>query len=309
MDEKKKGGSKLKAHTPEQTALRVSSVSIVGNILLSGFKLFAGFAARSSALISDAVHSASDVFSTVVVMVGIKVAHRAADKSHPYGHERMECVAAMLLAVLLAATGFGIGATGISQIFSGRYLPPAPGLLALAAAGISILTKEAMFWYTYFAAKRLHSSALMADAWHHRSDALSSIGSFAGILGARLGLPILDPLASVGICLFILKAAWDIFRDAIGKMTDHSCDDVTVAKLQELILKQEGVLGIDDLKTRLFGDRIYVDIEIRADGNKTLTEAHAIAQRTHDAVEAYFPTVKHCMIHVNPMVLEIPIKR
>ena len=299
----------MKAHTPEQTALRVSSVSIVGNILLSGFKLFAGFAARSSALISDAVHSASDVFSTVVVMVGIKVAHRAADKSHPYGHERMECVAAMLLAVLLAATGFGIGATGISQIFSGRYLPPAPGLLALAAAGISILTKEAMFWYTYFAAKRIHSSALMADAWHHRSDALSSIGSFAGILGARLGLPILDPLASVGICLFILKAAWDIFRDAIGKMTDHSCDDVTVAKRQELILKQEGVLGIDDLKTRLFGDRIYVDIEIRADGNKTLTEAHAIAQRTHDAVEAYFPTVKHCMIHVNPMVLEIPIKR
>ena len=299
----------MKAHTPEQTALRVSSVSIVGNILLSGFKLFAGFAARSSALISDAVHSASDVFSTVVVMVGIKVAHRAADKSHPYGHERMECVAAMLLAVLLAATGFGIGATGISQIFSGRYLPPAPGLLALAAAGISILTKEAMFWYTYFAAKRIHSSALMADAWHHRSDALSSIGSFAGILGARLGLPILDPLASVGICLFILKAAWDIFRDAIGKMTDHSCDDVTVAKLQELILEQEGVLGIDDLKTRLFGDRIYVDIEIRADGNKTLTEAHAIAQKTHDAVEAYFPTVKHCMIHVNPMVLEIPIKR
>lgn len=299
----------MKAHTPEQTALRVSSVSIVGNILLSGFKLFAGFAARSSALISDAVHSASDVFSTVVVMVGIKVAHRAADKSHPYGHERMECVAAMLLAVLLAATGFGIGATGISQIFSGRYLPPAPGLLALAAAGISILTKEAMFWYTYFAAKRIHSSALMADAWHHRSDALSSIGSFAGILGARLGLPILDPLASVGICLFILKAAWDIFRDAIGKMTDHSCDDATVAKLQELILEQEGVLGIDDLKTRLFGDRIYVDIEIRADGNKTLTEAHAIAQRTHDAVEAYFPTVKHCMIHVNPMVLEIPIKR
>lgn len=309
MDEKKKGGSKLKAYTPEQTALRVSSVSIVGNILLSGFKLFAGFAAKSSALISDAVHSASDVFSTIVVMVGIKVAHRAADKSHPYGHERMECVAAMLLAVLLAATGFGIGAAGISQIFSGRYLPPAPGLLALAAAGISILTKEAMFWYTYFAAKRIHSSALMADAWHHRSDALSSIGSFAGILGARLGLPFLDPLASVGICLFILKAAWDIFRDAIGKMTDHSCDDVTVAKLQELILEQEGVLGIDDLKTRLFGDRIYVDIEIRADGNKTLTEAHDIAQRTHDAVEAYFPTVKHCMIHVNPMVIEIPIKR
>lgn len=299
----------MKAYTPEQTALRVSSVSIVGNILLSGFKLFAGFAAKSSALISDAVHSASDVFSTVVVMVGIKVAHRAADKSHPYGHERMECVAAMLLAVLLAATGFGIGVAGISQIFSGRYLPPAPGLLALAAAGISILTKEAMFWYTYFAAKRIHSSALMADAWHHRSDALSSIGSFAGILGARLGLPFLDPLASVGICLFILKAAWDIFRDAIGKMTDHSCDDVTVAKLQELILEQEGVLGIDDLKTRLFGDRIYVDIEIRADGNKTLTEAHAIAQRTHDAVEAYFPTVKHCMIHVNPMVIEIPIKR
>lgn len=304
MDEKEKGGSTLKARMSEQTALRVSCVSIIGNLLLSGFKLFAGFFARSSALISDAVHSVSDVLSTVVVIVGIKVSHRAADKSHPYGHERMECVAAMLLAVLLAATGFGIGWAGISQMISGKPLQSVPGIFALVAAGISIVTKEAMFWYTYVAAKRIHSSALMADAWHHRSDALSSIGSFAGVLGARMGLPFLDPLASVGICLFILKAALDIFRDAIEKMTDHSCDDATVAQIRALVLSQEGVLGIDDLKTRLFGDRAYVDIEIRADGNKTLTEAHAIAQRTHDAVETYFPAVKHCMIHVNPAVAE-----
>ena len=300
MDEKKKGGFTVKQRTSEQIAMRVSFVSIVWNILLSAFKLFAGIVAKSGALISDAVHSASDVCSTVVVIIGVKFAHRAADKSHPYGHERMECVAALLLAILLAATGFGIGWSGVSKIAAGSESLSVPGGLALVAAGVSIVLKEAMFWYTRNAAKHIRSSALMADAWHHRSDALSSIGSFLGVLGARMGLPILDPLASVVICLFILKAAFDIFRDAIGKMTDHACDDDTVARLRALVLGQEGVLGIDDVKTRLFGDRAYVDIEIQADGSKTLTEAHAVAQRTHDAVEASFPEVKHCMVHVNP---------
>ena len=308
-NEQKVSGKKIRSHGAG-LAMRVSCVSIAINVVLSVFKVGAGILAHSGAMISDGVHSASDVFSTLIVMAGITMASRKSDKEHPYGHERMECVAALLLSAVLFATGIAIGVSAVETIGSGTEgSRNVPGMLALGAAVISIVVKEWMFWYTRAAARKLKSGALMADAWHHRSDALSSIGSFAGILGARLGLPILDPLASVGICLFILKAAWDIFRDAIGKMTDHSCDDVTVAKLQELILKQEGVLGIDDLKTRLFGDRIYVDIEIRADGNKTLTEAHAIAQRTHDAVEAYFPTVKHCMIHVNPMVLEIPIKR
>ena len=140
----------------------------------------------------------------------------------------------------------------------------------------------------------------MADAWHHRSDALSSIGALIGIACARMGYPILDPVASVVICLFIAKAAFDIFKDAIDKLIDKSCDEETVAKLREVICRQEGVLGIDLLKTRMFGAKIYVDVEIRADGNKLLKETHAIAEVVHDEIERELPMVKHCMVHVNP---------
>lgn len=141
----------------------------------------------------------------------------------------------------------------------------------------------------------------MADAWHHRSDALSSIGSFIGILGARIGFPVLDPVASIVICLFIIKAAYSIFCDSIGKMTDRACDDAIVEEIKEIISCQKGVLGIDQIKTRIFGDKIYVDIEIQADGQETLRESHHTAEEIHDAIEEAFPTVKHCMVHVNPV--------
>ena len=251
-------------------------------------------------MISDAVHSASDVLATFIVILGVKLAGRDADRDHPYGHERLECVAALILGVILAATGFGIGLSGIRKITGGEELL-IPGTLALIAAAVSIVVKEAMFWYTWLAAKKIDSSALKAEAWHHRSDALSSVGSFAGILGARLGFPALDPVASVVICLFILKAAWDILADALGKMTDHACPPALVQEMAESVLSQPGVLGLDTLNTRLFGDRVYVDVEIRADGDLPLKVTHATAQAVHDALEAQFPQVKHCMVHVNPV--------
>lgn len=292
--------------TNEQIAMKVSRISIIGNIILSGFKLFAGIFAQSAAMISDAVHSMSDVFSTIIVMIGIKLANKKPDKEHPYGHERFECVAAIVLAAVLFATGAGIGWSGIKKAIAGNYGDLAiPGILALVAAIVSIIVKEAMYWYTRGAAKRINSSALMADAWHHRSDAFSSVGSFAGIFGARLGFPILDPLACIIICLFILKAAIDIFRDAVGKMTDRACDDETIAKMRDLILSQKSVERIDGLKTRLFGDKIYMDVEIRVDALVRLEEAHLVAQAVHDVIEEQFPRVKHCMVHVNPVVVAI----
>lgn len=285
----------------QQIATKVSIVTIIGNVILSLFKLYAGVFAKSGAMISDAVHSASDVFSTLIVILGVKMASKESDKEHPYGHERMECVAALVLAIVLGITGLGIGYSGILKIFAGdRTSLAVPGLLALAAAIISIISKEAMYWYTRGAAKKINSGALMADAWHHRSDALSSIGSMIGILGARLGLPVLDPIASVVICIFILKAAFDVFKDAIDKMMDKACEDEVVDEMCRVISRQEGVMGIDQIKTRLFADKIYVDIEIQADGEETLTKAHTIAQRTHDEIEGAFPRVKHCMVHVNP---------
>lgn len=285
----------------EKVAMKVSFVSIVANVILSLFKLFAGIAARSGAMVSDAVHSASDVFSTIVVIVGIRISSRKSDKEHPYGHERMECVAAIVLATILAVTGLGIGYTAAVKILSGNDGDLAvPGVLALVAAVISIAVKEGMYWYTRINAKKIDSSALMADAWHHRSDALSSVGALVGIAGARLGFPICDAIASLCICFFIAKAAYDIFKDAVDKMVDKACDDETENELRNCALAQEGVLGVDLLRTRVFGNKIYVDIEIRADGNETLWEAHSIAERVHDSIEARYAKVKHIMVHVNP---------
>ena len=287
----------------EKLAMHVSLVTILGNLVLSVFKLAAGIIAHSGAMVSDAVHSASDVLSTFVVIAGVKLSGKASDKEHPYGHERFECVAAILLAVMLASTGIGIGWAGIRNITGDSSALTVPGGLALVAAVISIVSKEAMYWYTRAAAKKIGSSALMADAWHHRSDALSSIGSFVGILGARLGLPVLDPIASVVICVFILKAAFDVFRDAVSKMTDRACSDEVENQMRQAVLAQDGVLGVDRLKTRLFGDRVYVEVEISADAQAPLEQAHEVATRVHDAMEDQFPVVKHCMVHVNPMQL------
>jgi len=285
----------------EQAATRVSMVSVAGNIILSGLKLLAGILAHSGAMISDAVHSASDMLSSVIVIVGVRVSARESDNSHPYGHERFECVAALALAMILLVTGLFIGHGAIETIrgIDGEE-PRTPGVLALIAAVASILVKEGMYQYTMTYARRYDSGALKADAWHHRSDAFSSVGALAGIAGARMGYPLLDPIASLAICAFIVKAAWDIFVEAIGKMVDHACDAETEADIRACVLEQEGVLSVDVLHTRMFASRIYVDLEIGADGSMTLSESHAVAENVHRAIEQRFQRVKHIMVHVNP---------
>ena len=287
MSEKTNSNTTTKKEEPaweHKVAMKVSGVSIAVNLLLSLFKLLAGILAHSGAMISDAIHSASDVGSTFVVIVGVNLSSKKSDKEHQYGHERMECVSSIILSGLLLATGIGIGMNGIENIIkstSGASIA-IPGTLALIAAVVSIVVKEWMFWYTRSAAKKINSGALMADAWHHRSDAMSSVGAFIGILGARLGFPILDPIASVAICVLIVKASVDIFRD-------------------EVIMGVKGVKGIDLLQTRLFGSKMYVDIEISADGTIPLDEAHDIAENVHHSIEKNFKDVKHCMVHVNPV--------
>lgn len=282
-------------------ANRVSVQTIIANLILSVFKLIIGFIGNSSAMISDAIHSASDVFSTIVVMIGIKMAAKESDKEHPYGHEKMECVAAIVLAIVLFITGLGIGVEAFRTIFSGNYESlEIPGILALIAAVISILVKEGMYWYTRYFARKINSGALMADAWHHRSDALSSVGALVGIFGARHGFVVMDSAASLVIFVFIAKAAYDIFMDAIDKMIDRSCDENTQKQIYECILETENVLGIDLLQTRIFGNKIYVDAEIEVDGDVTLNEAHGISELVHQRIEEKFDMVKHIMVHVNP---------
>ena len=284
----------------EKIAMKVSIISIIANVVLAAFKLVAGILAHSSAMLSDAIHSASDVFSTFVVMIGIKIASKEPDEEHPYGHERMECVAAIILATILCITGLGIGKNALEFITGNSSEVSVPGMLALIAAIVSIIVKEAMFWYTRHYAKMIDSGALMADAWHHRSDALSSIGAFIGIIFARMGYVMMDSIACLVICVFIVKAAYDIFKDAIDKMVDKSCSLEVEAEIRTIVMSVDGVKGIDSLSTCLFGNKMYVDIEIRADGDKTLNETHEIAEAVHDSIEAQFEKVKHIMVHVNP---------
>ncbi|MDD4125605.1 MAG: cation diffusion facilitator family transporter [Eubacteriales bacterium] len=288
-------------HEVKKIVNRVSGVTIAVNISLAGIKLLAGIFARSGAMVSDAVHTISDVFTTIIAYIGVRLSRKEPDSKHPYGHDRFECVASILLSGMLFMTGLGIGWSGVKVIFGGNTKSlEIPGLLALVAAAVSIACKEWMYWYTRAMAKKINSSAFMADAWHHRSDALSSVGSLIGIAGARLGLPVLDPIASVIICFFILKVSVDIFRESIRKMTDRACDKKTEDGIRSLILSHAHVLGLDKLSTRVFGDRIYVDAEISVDGNQTLEDAHKVAEEVHDNIEKQYPNIKHIMIHENP---------
>lgn len=282
----------------------VTAVSVAGmicNTLLTLFKLIAGIVSRSGAMISDAVHSASDVFSGIIVIVGARISSKASDSDHQYGHERFECVAEIVLAVVLFIAGGGIGWSVAECILSGRYAEIKPGgNVALIAASVSIIVKEALFRYTMVYAKQVDSPSLKAEAWHHRSDALSSVGALIGIVGARLGFPVLEPIASIVICLFIIKVAYSIFKDAIDRMVDRSCDEEEENKIRGVVAGVEGVERIDLLRTRIFGNKIYVDIEIAVSDSLSVSEGHTISEQVHDAVESRFPKVKHVMVHVNP---------
>ncbi len=281
---------------------KLSKIGIFGNVILTVFKLLAGILGSSGAMISDAVHSFSDVFATVIATIGVKLSKQEEDEEHPYGHERFECVSSLILGIILAATGLGIGYNGVNDLLFHRNEIEIPTMLPLIAAIVSIITKEAMFWYTMHYAKELDSAAFKADAWHHRSDAISSVGSFIGIGMAKLGFPFMDPVASLLICLLIFKVAYDIAKDAVNKMLDTSCDEAYVAKIREFITSQPGVICIDLLRTRQFSNKIYVDLEIAVDKDMSLIDAHNIAEDVHDGLEREFSNIKHVMIHVNPYI-------
>jgi len=282
----------------EKIGLHVSWVTIFLNLILSIFKLIAGIFGHSMAMISDSIHSASDVFSTLIVLIGLKLSFKGADQEHPYGHERIESLSSLFLALLLFMTGCLIGYQGIKSIFS----PPTvlPTLLAFVAALTSIVSKELMFWYTRSAAIKIHSNSLLADAWHHRSDALSSIGSMIGIIGSMMGFAWCDSLASFIICIIILKVSLDILKKSTSELLDTSCSRELEFQLRMFILSIKEVHSLDSLKTRIFGNRIYMEVEIGVFSGYSLEKAHAIAHFVHDQVEKEFPIIKHCMIHVNP---------
>jgi cation diffusion facilitator family transporter len=285
----------------KKIAYKVSITTIIYNSFLAVFKLIAGLISHSSGVVSDAVHTFSDVATTIIAMVGVSIGCKKADSNHQYGHERLECIASLILSFILFITGVEIGLVGLNTIISGNYDSiEIPGILALIAALVSIIVKEIMYWYTIKAANKINSSALKADAWHHRSDSISSLGALLGIVLSRSGFKFCDSLAGIIIAIIICKVAIDIFIDATDKLVDKSCDEEKIEMIKKVVLEEKGVLDIDKIKTRVFANKIYVDIEIAADGKKTLNETHEIAERVHRKVEKEFDDIKHIMVHVNP---------
>ena len=205
-----------------------------------------------------------------------------------------------IAAFVLALVGGSICYSAVREIISGAAQTEVPGLPALAAAALSIVVKEVLFWYTHGVAKRYRSTALHAEAWHQRSDALSSVGALIGIGGARLGVPVMEPVASGIIGLFILRVAVRVFRKAVDQMVDRACDGETEDGFRRTALSIDGVRKVELLRTRMFGNRVYVDLEIAVDPELRLADAHAIAENVHDAIERQHPDVKHIMVHVNP---------
>lgn len=281
---------------------KVAIVTIVVNLVLAVGKFLAGIFGHSTAMISDAVHSSSDVLSTLIVLVGARIAVKNEDKDHNYGHDKFESIASILLAMLLFATALALGWTGIKSIADaakgGEFVKPT--LAALIAAIVSIVVKEGMYWYTIYYAKRLDSQALKADAWHHRSDAFSSVAGFVGILGAMLGVYVLEGIATVLIALLIIKVSYDIVKIVLRQLTDHAAPEELVGKIYKTINDDEDVKNVDLLKTRISGSIIYVEAEIAVDRELSIVEAHDIAQRVHDKIEITFEEVRHIVIHVNP---------
>lgn len=278
--------------------VKTSILTIVINVLLSAIKIAAGVIGKSSAMLADGVHTLSDVLTTFIVLIGLKVSSKKADEKHPYGHEKYEPIFAKLLSIFLAVTGLFIGYEGVKVLISGNI--HVPGRIALVAAVVSVVAKEGMYRYTAKTAKKIKSISMEADAWHHRTDALSSVGTFIGILGARMGFRILDPIAAIVVSILIIKVGVELYIKAVRGLVDESADDKTLLRIEELIFSVEEVKDIKDLKTRIFGNKIFVDIEILVDGNITVREGHDIAEEVHDLIESNIEDVKDCMVHIEP---------
>ncbi|MGG7177338.1 cation diffusion facilitator family transporter [Clostridium paraputrificum] len=277
--------------------LKVSRNTIIGNGFLSVIKIIIGIVSTSSAMIADGIHSFSDVISTIGVIVGFKLSNKDADKEHPYGHERIESLTSLFLSIMLFLVAIGIGYSGIQNIITKSY--NVPGIMAIVAAVISIVSKEYMYFYTIKYAKKIDSTSLKADAWHHRSDSLSSVGALIGIIGARCGYPVLDPLVAIVICIIIIKVAYDICKQSISQLIDEAASEEEIEEITSKILEVIGVIKIDSLKTRKYASKLYVDVDIAVKSNMNVEEAHDIAKKVHDSIEEN-PKIKHCMVHVNP---------
>lgn len=284
---------------------KASIVSIIGNIVLTVLKGIIGYIAGSTALVADALHSASDLFGSIVLLQGLKIAHRPPDETHPYGHHRAESITSKLLSIILAVTAIGIGNEAIKILRSGDIIPPKS--IAVYIALISVVFKEAMYQYTVRIGKKVRSSAVIADAWNHRSDALSSIATVIGISGAILGFPFMDPIAGIVVSILILKTALSIYIEAIHSLMDTAPAKEILDSIRNAANKASGVKSVQDVKVRQYGSKYVVDMKICVDPKITVEEGHGAAARAKRNILSDNVDVLDVLIHVNPCVSD-PIK-
>lgn len=275
------------------------------NLLLLVFKFVAGVTAHSSAMIADAVHSLSDFVTDIVVIAFVRISGKPQDEDHEYGHGKYETFATALIGAALLIVGIGIftdSASGIVGFMLGEHLE-APGMLAFVAALVSVLSKEAVYRYTVIKGRRLNSKAVIANAWHHRSDALSSIGTMAGIGGAIfLGdtWRVLDPLAALVVSLFVIRVAWQLVKPSIDELLEKSLPKEMEDTITAVILSFKGVRSPHHLRTRYIGNTIAIEVHIRLDGSMTLSEAHDITKGIEAALKEKFGERTHIGIHMEP---------
>lgn len=292
--------------TREKEISRVTVAGGVVNLLLVALKFVAGIAGRSAAMVADAVHSLSDFITDIVVLVFVGISAKPQDASHDYGHGKFETIATFFIGLALAGAAIGIvvsGATKLAAWLQGEDIP-VPGTLALWAALISIVVKEILFQYTSRKGNKLESQALVANAWHHRSDALSSIAAAIGIGGAIIfgnRWTVLDPLASIVVGAMLVKVAWDLLGPAIGELTDKSLPEEIENEILGIIEEAPGVSEPHNLRTRRIGNRVAVEVHIRLDGNLTLSEAHERTSQIEKRLKERFGADSHITIHMEPV--------
>ncbi len=286
----------------------IRNVTLIGsvvNLILTVGKVIAGVVGHSSAMIADGVHSLSDLATDVIVIVFVKIAGKEKDETHQYGHGKFETFATMIISFALFIVGVGIAWTSAEKIYGSLNgeLIAKPGLIALYAALLSIVSKEALFWYTKVEGKKLNSQAMIANAWHHRSDAFSSIGTALGISGAiMLGEKwrILDPLAGVIVSFFILKVAWDIAKPSIDELLDRSLPESTQKEIEQIITDTRGVKSYHGLRTRKIGDYFSVEMHIQVDRNLTVEASHQMATDIENTLRGRFGEKTHVIVHIEP---------
>lgn len=289
----------------EKEIYKVTLVGSAGNLALLSLKFVAGVLGRSSAMIADAVHSLSDFFTDIIVLLFVKVSAKPQDASHDYGHGKFETIATLFIGLALVAAAIGIivsGAVKFAHWLGGETLG-VPGKLALWAALISIVLKELLYRYTVAAGKKFDSHALVANAWHHRSDAMSSIGAAIGIGGAILlgeRWAVLDPLASIVVGAMLLKVAWDLLKGSTGELTDGSLPEETEREIEDIIRSFPEVSEPHNLRTRRIGNRIAIEAHVRLDGKMSLDAAHDIATAIEHRIKDCFGKETHVTIHMEP---------